>query len=848
MLERALILLATAVAARPAPLPAARTHVNSIGMKLVRIEPGAFRMGETAELSEGLVAPLGYFTRKELAARYPWGDPARFRYHFDYARRGDFDEHPAHMVRITRPFYLAVLEVTNAQYELFDPGHRDLRGKRGFSRADDEAVIFVNWHEAKAFCEWLSRKEGLPYRLPTEAEWEFAARAGTASPYPDGAVLPEAALNNARSTEWTEKRDLVSLAGGRTPPNAWGLYDMHGNVEEWTEDWYGPYAAGEQRDPVGRAGGDFKVTRGGSHGTVAYYLRSANRMGALPETRSWITGFRVALGPMPATKPLPAPPPPRAQANVRQGPPPAAAGSAAPFFRGPRRFIRIPPGRHGPLYSYHNHDTAIAECPNGDILAIWYTCEQERGRELAVAQSRLRAGAAEWEEASPFWDAPDRNDHCPALWFDGDKTLYHINGYGIAGRWTPLAIVLRTSTDNGATWSPARLIEPEFGFRMMVGEPVFRTASGALVFGADAQGNSTVYVSRDNGLTWRDMGGNIPGVHAAIAELRDGRLLAFGRNANLGGWMPRSVSADLGGSWTSAPSVFPPINGGQRAALLRLREGPLMMASFATGIDPFRPVPPGERPPRHLSSIFVALSYDEGVTWPVRRIVSTGREHGFETFDGGWIRMAADRSEPQGYLAATQARNGTIHLVSSVNHYEFNKAWIEERQPPPPPLEPAALPSRFRLAGAVKARYAAGPGRYSNERSGEFETLDPRRGFTVEVRAAGPVEFEVYASSGPLIATHYALRVTAEGVEYWHDNRFTRIAGGVAGGHTYRLAVRGDTAVEIYRGAELLAVCEADIVIGRGQPVRGPYVSWTGAGAAVAYDLAGAYRPGNRLP
>ena len=108
------------------------TFVNSVGMKFVRIQSGSFLMGH----KDG----------------------------------GDWDERPVHRVTITKPFWMAVTEVTNTQYEQFDPEHRELRGKLGFSKQDDEAVVFVNWHEAAKFCEWLSKKEDKPYRLPTEAE------------------------------------------------------------------------------------------------------------------------------------------------------------------------------------------------------------------------------------------------------------------------------------------------------------------------------------------------------------------------------------------------------------------------------------------------------------------------------------------------------------------------------------------------------------------------------------------------------------------------------------------------------------------------------------------------------
>ncbi len=885
-------------AAAFAQLPPGNEHTNSLGMRFVRIQPGTFSMGESNTVPDELTLPLSYPTRDEMEKRYPWGDPGKFRVTVDHVRRGDFDEKPVRSVTLTRPYLVGATEVTNAQYEAFDPNHRALRGKQGFSREDDEAAVFINWHEANAFCQWLSKKEGVPYRLPTEAEWEYAARAGTRTVFSTGNSLPPAFHKNPVNTSFTSPADVVTLLVGRTPANPWGLFDMHGNVEEWCSDWYGPYVASAERDPVGRAGGEFKVTRGGSHGTPLYYLRSANRLGAPPETRNWLIGFRVVIGETPASKPLPLPATPPVQRNVKQTPPPASTVTVdQPYFRGPRRYVRIAPGSHGPLYYHHNHDPAITECPNGDLFAIWYTCAMERGRELAIAASRLRAGSDEWDIASEFWDAPDRNDHCPALWFDGDRTMYHINGLGAAGRWEPLAIILRTSTDSGATWSPAKLIAPEFGFRNMVGQPFFRAPSGEILFGADAGGGSTVWVSRDNGTTWEDAGGRIRGVHAAIAPLKDGRLLAFGRGEDLDGWMPRSVSSDLGRSWTSSPSGFQPITGGQRATMIRLKDGSLFFASFAKNPANPEPVRQGGRNPRQVSSIFGALSFDEGNTWPVRRVIARDEpEAAVPTIDGGLIRMSPATSEPQGYLASVQSRDGLIHLISSTNHYAFNVAWLKQNPPPVRALSAGRLPSRTSLAAVYEPRAlpqeskpawhvvgspGASPGgsadisagslnlradkgqslRWNNERTSGFAEFRQDRGFTVEARvrvlaSADPArafDLEAYAAGGALTSNHYLLRITPSEVHYWHDNRFMPVAGQLdnsSASQTFRMAVRDDTAVEIYRNGDLLAVMPADTVIDWRQPARGSYLEWGSSSAGVeahveriAWDAGGAFRP-----
>jgi formylglycine-generating enzyme required for sulfatase activity len=627
---------------------AAAQQTNSVGMRMVRVEPGSFTMGASD-------TPLP----KELATK-------------PYLPFGDFDEKPAHRDRITRPFSVSATEVTNAEYEQFDPSHRKLRGKLGFSKADDEAVVFVSWNDAVRFTEWLSKKEGRPYRLPTEAEWEYFARAGTTTPFHTGDSLPAPFRKNAKLSWYPdpdrEKGDeIVRLTVGKTPPNAWGLYDVHGNVEEWCLDWYGPYEAAAQSDPVGRVSGDFRVTRGGSHSTELYYLRSANRSGALPDDRSWVIGFRVVQAPPVPTKPLPGVGPSLYQTHVsqsvprgvRRGPDPSK-----PYFKGPREYVKIPPDSMGPMFSQHNHDPAITECPNGDLLAIWYSCVTEQGRELTTVASRLRYGKEEWEPASPFWDGPDRNDHAPAMWFDGERTLYHFQGMAAAATWGALALIMRTSTDNGATWSPARLIEPEHGLRHQPVESVFRTKEGYIILPADAitggSGGTSIHISRDNGKTWSDPGGDIRGIHAGVTQLKDGRLMAFGRGMPIDGRMPKSVSSDMGRTWTYSASPFPPISGGQRLVLMRLKEGPLFFASFGQ------------------NGLFASVSFDEGETWPVQRLVTDGAPaHQVASMDRRMFTMSPTQAEPRGYMSVCQGLDGVIHLISSRQHYAFNLAWVK---------------------------------------------------------------------------------------------------------------------------------------------------------------------------
>lgn len=649
-------------------MPESKEYTNSIGMSFVKIKPGNFSMG-----FEGVPLP------DEVAANET------------HRRDGDFDEHPKHKVKISQPFYMGIYEVTNAQYEQFDREHREVRGKRGFSKDDDEAVVFVSWYDAMRFCEWLSEKEGLPYRLPTEAEWEYACRAGTTTPFHTGNKLPEESLKNAGIKR--PNNEIVSLSVGDAPPNDWGLYDMHGNVEEWCYDWYGPYEAEEQVDPVGRKDGDFRVARGGSHSTEIFYLRSSNRMGTVPEDKHWYLGVRVVIGEMPKTKPLPTPPPKLWARDVKQEVPEDLDKEPEPdkpYFRGPLKYVKIPEDSYGPLFSRHNHDPAIAPCANGDILAIWYTCFREPGRELALAASRLRYGADEFDDASLFWDAPDRNDHAPALWFDGKDTLYHFNGLsaGPGYKKKGLALIMRTSQDNGVTWNKARFVNPE---RQLPSQPVaceFRTREGYIVLISDAPGSSSVlWISRDEGKTWTMSSGKIAGIHAGVVQLKDGRLMAFGRGNNIDDRMPKSISDDMGETWTYSASPFPPISGGQRLVLMRLKEGPIFFASF-TGSrkkTEYVPITDVSGKERMVTGLFAAVSFDEGETWAnIRLIGDDGPGREVETMDSRPFTMGFSSAEPGGYMTACQTDDGIIHIISSQQYYAFNLEWLKTS----PPAEP----------------------------------------------------------------------------------------------------------------------------------------------------------------
>ncbi|TFG48444.1 MAG: glycoside hydrolase, partial [Candidatus Brocadiia bacterium] len=370
---------------------AEQAYVNTAGMKMVPIEAGSFMMGQ----ERGSDLPLSVtFGNVNFMG-------------------GEVDVQPVPKVVISKGFYMSATEVTNAQYEQFDPSHKEYRGKMGLSRGDDEAVVFVSWHDAVKYCQWLSGKEGKTYRLPTEAEWEYTCRAGTTTVYNTGDMLPEVFQQSPRHKDELE---AVSTVVGQTPANAWGLHDMHGNVEEWCSDWYGPYEAYEQVDPVGRESGIWKSVRGGSHNVYIKSLRSANRLSNLAEDKHWLLGFRVVQGEAPAAKPLKSEEAHRSAQNVSQKKYDWQANKkSGAYFAEPLKYVLKPDDPAKEMFLFHNHVPTVTWCDNGDILAAWFSCARERNRELGIAASRFRRETGHWDKASAFFSAADRNMHGTGL-------------------------------------------------------------------------------------------------------------------------------------------------------------------------------------------------------------------------------------------------------------------------------------------------------------------------------------------------------------------------------------------------------------------------------------------------
>ncbi|MCP4868834.1 MAG: formylglycine-generating enzyme family protein [Proteobacteria bacterium] len=191
-----------------------------------------------------------------------------------------------HEVTLSQPFWMGTTEVTNAQYRRFvdatgrrEPKYRD----DSDYNAPDQPVVGVSWHDAVAYASWAGMS------LPTEAQWEYAARAGTTTTYWSG----DSESDLARVGWYDGNSDLSLHAVGEKPANAWGLHDVHGNVWEWTADWYGDYPGSSQTDPAGPGSGSLRVRRGGSWNYDASRTRVAGRTATSPGHRYYNLGFRL---------------------------------------------------------------------------------------------------------------------------------------------------------------------------------------------------------------------------------------------------------------------------------------------------------------------------------------------------------------------------------------------------------------------------------------------------------------------------------------------------------------------------------------------------------------------------
>jgi formylglycine-generating enzyme len=297
---------------------------NSIGMKLTLIPAGDFKMGS----GESVWDAAAFFKKNYNMFGFQMWTQDIFK-----------NQHPQHRVRITKPFYLGTYHVTRGNFRQFihdsgyktdaetsfppgakgwDPAQQMLTLKKdfswknaGFEQTDEHPVVNVSWRDAEAFCKWLSHKEDKEYRLPTEAEWEYACRAGTTTRYYSGddpktlakvANIADATFkagfpwfNDTLDPIETSDGYVYTSPVGQFKPNAFGLYDMHGNVWQLCADIYDDeyYRKSPTDDPKGPDAGCDHVIRGGSWLTCPYFTLSSTRTRVEPSDRCNNIGFRV---------------------------------------------------------------------------------------------------------------------------------------------------------------------------------------------------------------------------------------------------------------------------------------------------------------------------------------------------------------------------------------------------------------------------------------------------------------------------------------------------------------------------------------------------------------------------
>jgi formylglycine-generating enzyme required for sulfatase activity len=634
--------------------------INSLGIRMLILAPGSFEMG-----AETNAFDLGEKTPESKDAP-------------------SWDEFPRHKVTLTKSFALSEEKITADQFRQFRPGFQPTSYFEPYATG-------LSWYDAVEFCKWLSKREGKTYRLPTEAEWEYACRAGTSNLFWSGSLPPKG-------------EDI----------NPWGLKRMHSGPPEWCYDWHGDYPSVDQIDPVGYDAGWAKVVRGGAVRSALLknadgstilgpdrspvWYRSANRCSLMPDTPLFdkdhlchFVGFRVVQADLPATAPLKWIPDFPLQ-GVKQASPDWSLrpDSNKPYFKA-RVVIPSPPDftqarqcaavGFNPAVQGKFHSGGITWCPNGDLIAISFSSspgKSESAPNTCMSITRLRRGAEEWDMPGLFYKLSGLNDQSGLLWNDRG-TIWFFGGGRDLGE---IPFRFTTSKDSGATWSeltPARVVGNTGPF---VAQPItsaFRGPDGTIYVGCDAKGaTSLLWASKDNGKTWFDTGGRTHGRHTTFALLKDGRIVGMGgKDSNIEAYMPRCYSSDFGKTWTPAEKTpFAALGSNQRPKLLRLASGRLFFAGDFQNIRMLKFPPP---PAIKDRGSYVALSDDEGNTWKIKPLAMAPPH-------AGWTGTASSSGKPQhgygtlGYCDAVQSPDGLIHLMTSKGkpsmHFAMNEAWI----------------------------------------------------------------------------------------------------------------------------------------------------------------------------
>jgi len=527
----------------------------------------------------------------------------------------DYDEQPAHQVTISKPFYMLQTKVSQTHYQ-----QAGLPGS-----ASD-----VTWNDADAFCKWLSQQDGFSYRLPTEAEWEYVYE------------------------------------------NPGSVQNMSGR--EWTNDWHGVYPANYLVDPLGPSTGMLKVVRRDGQDREAFPPDAKSSPWPLPNM-----SFRVVMEYDPPDQPFVGPPPFN-QAAVKQSTAPALIGPdpSKPYFT-VRFALPIPPDNSSvgeasilgvcPSVMYHQHSPGFEVMPNGDALAVWFSASgssDEFDDDVRFVQARLRYGSDQWDMPTLFYDFKHMNEQSGLLWNEGNGTVWFFGGGRIDGA-DRLPFKVAKSTDSGATWD--LWLPRTSGLSDFTPQPcqnAFRAPNGYLYFAMDGDGGeSFLWRSTDNGITWNDTGGRTAGRHSTVVMIDNNtKVLSIGgKKTDIDGYMPQCTSSNWGGSWgDERKTPFSELGSNQRPCVIRMANGKLAFCSDAQhrgGDRPNLPYPRG---------CIVAISDNDGGSWHIKNLPVT-------------LPHESDRDDGTlGYSTIRQAPNGVLHILSTMTHpclhYELNEAWI----------------------------------------------------------------------------------------------------------------------------------------------------------------------------
>ncbi len=649
--------------------------INSQGMRMLKVEATTFRMGGGSAL------------------RNP-------------------DALPVHKVTFSQSYYIAQEPVTLEQFKIFR------REYKGIDYVDDldswnGYLQSVSWEEAEEYTRWLSQKEKKPYFLPTEAQWEYAARCRKEIPIDR-------------------------------------MCDPH--IREWCFDYYAPYTDDEVCDPAGPKNGVFRCVRGGWLDNPEKY----NEYPADPWYRCampsnychkkadvnnsfgrHLIGFRVVNGPEPRPEGYTLPY--FLSEGVRQQTEEykkEAPLQDKPYFR-KRYLFPVPPDNctaleirsvgFPDLFRHHHHSPGFTVAPNGDLLYSVYSTYHEYDAQSGLVGCRFRVGEDQWGFPDVFLNPVGVNDHAPMFHTGKDGTIYHFWGWPQLDDTYPFQYV--ESHDNGETWSEVQF--PLFTNHVdeVCPQPVnscIDASDGTFYLVSDSNVNpktddtgiqvlgscSVLWRSRDGKKTWENPAGKTAGRHTTAVELKDGRILALGgKNTDIDGYMPAAVTADGGDTYHVFKTCFPALNSGQRPSVLRLASGRLVMCGDYQNKK--------NRTPAEMKNklgSYVAWSEDEGASWHFKKLWGTQpRKKAPEVFNGGGTI---------GYSVMKQGPDGLIHVVCSnvhpLLHLAFNEAWLLDEEDEEPSEAELMCSKASRLVtprkeyreyykdGSLKCRYYGG--------------------------------------------------------------------------------------------------------------------------------------------